>query len=138
VRTVLDTNVFVSGVFFGGPPHRILELWRDRRIRLAVSAEILHEYRRVGRRLAVSHPGVDLEPFLTLLAVYADIVRALPLAERVCDDRADDMFLACALAARTRVVVSGDRHLLKVSGYRGVEVVRPRDFLERMRRRRAR
>jgi hypothetical protein len=44
VRVVLDTNVFISGVFFTGPPHRILELWRDRRVRLMVSVEILGEF----------------------------------------------------------------------------------------------
>jgi len=32
VRIVLDTNVFVSGVFFSDPPTRILEAWRDARL----------------------------------------------------------------------------------------------------------
>jgi AbrB family looped-hinge helix DNA binding protein len=49
VRIVLDTNVLVSGVFFGGPPGRILEAWRDRRIQLVLSPEILGEYQRVGQ-----------------------------------------------------------------------------------------
>lgn len=40
MRVILDTNVFVSGVFFGGPPGRILEAWRDGRVQLVVSAEI--------------------------------------------------------------------------------------------------
>jgi putative PIN family toxin of toxin-antitoxin system len=130
VRVVLDTNVFVSGVFFTGPPHRILELWRDRRVRLMVSAEILGEYRGVGQRLARSHPGVDLEPFLSLLAVHGEIVQAPPLPEAVCEDPTDDMFLACALAARAKVIVSGDKHLLRVTGYRGVQIVRPRYFVD--------
>lgn len=64
MRIVLDTNVFVSGVFFSGPPHEILTHWRDGKLRLVVSVEILDEYGRVGKRLAASHPGVDLEPFL--------------------------------------------------------------------------
>lgn len=130
MRVVLDTNVFISGVFFTGPPLQILQLWRDGRIRLVVSAEILDEYRRVGQRLGRLHSGVDLEPFLSLLATHAEIVLAPPLPEPVCEDSADDMFLACALAARAKVVVSGDKHLLRVSGYRGIEVVRPRAFLE--------
>ena len=51
MRVVLDTNVFVSGVFFGGIPGRILEAWRDARIQLVLSAEILDEYQRVGQTL---------------------------------------------------------------------------------------
>ena len=52
MRVVLDTNVLVSGVFFSGLPRRILEAWRDRRVELVVSLEILEEYRRVGERLS--------------------------------------------------------------------------------------
>jgi putative PIN family toxin of toxin-antitoxin system len=44
VRIVLDTNVFISGVFFSGPPYKILEAWRNGRIVLVVSPEILEEY----------------------------------------------------------------------------------------------
>jgi predicted nucleic acid-binding protein len=48
VRVILDTNVFVSGIFFGGPPYRILKAWRDGELRLVVSQEILNEHQRVG------------------------------------------------------------------------------------------
>jgi len=44
VKVVVDTNVFISGVFFGGAPGRILEAWRDRAIEFVLSAEILEEY----------------------------------------------------------------------------------------------
>jgi predicted nucleic acid-binding protein len=40
VRVILDTNVFVSGVFFRGPPYEILESWRDGKVQLVVSPEI--------------------------------------------------------------------------------------------------
>jgi len=41
MNVVLDTNVFISGIFFAGPPHRILQAWRDEAIQLIVSLEIL-------------------------------------------------------------------------------------------------
>jgi predicted nucleic acid-binding protein len=66
VRVILDTNVFVSGVFFGGAPARILEAWREARIQPVLSAEIFGEYQRVGELLGDQYPGVDLEPFLAL------------------------------------------------------------------------
>ena len=43
MKVVLDTNVFVSGVFFGGLPHKILEAWRDGKIQLLLSPAILEE-----------------------------------------------------------------------------------------------
>jgi putative PIN family toxin of toxin-antitoxin system len=129
VKVVIDTNVFVSGVFFSGPPYRILRAWRDERVELVVSPEILEEYRRVGEILAEDHPGIDLFPWLELVIQKASIVSDSSLAQGICDDPDDDKFLACALASKSRIVISGDRHLLKVSGYRGIETVKPRDFL---------
>jgi putative PIN family toxin of toxin-antitoxin system len=64
VKVVLDTNVFVSGVFFGGVPGRILEAWRDGALTLLVSVAILDEYRRVGRLLAGSTMAWSLSPSL--------------------------------------------------------------------------
>ncbi len=90
MRIVLDTNVFVSGVFFGGVPGRILDAWRDARVRLVLSAEILAEYQRVGQVLGAQYLGVDLEPFLGLLTVQAEIVEAPDLPEPVSFDPDND------------------------------------------------
>jgi predicted nucleic acid-binding protein len=101
---VLDTNVFISG---------------------------LDEYRRVGERLARTRSGIDLGPFLALLVSHGDTVSAPPLPEPLCEDSTDDMFFACAVAAGCSVIVSGDKHLHHATGYRGIEVLRPRAFVER-------
>ena len=98
MRIVLDTNVLVSAVFFGGVPGRILEAWHDGRVQLVLSAEILDEYQRVGLILSADHAGVRLEPFLGLLAVAAEFVVAPALPEPASVDPDDDKFLACAWA----------------------------------------
>ena len=131
MRVVVDTNVLVSGVFFSGIPRRILEAWRDRRIVIVASLEILEEYRRVGERVGAQFEGVSLEPFFTLLATNALIVQPRQLPEAIVSGPADDKFFACALAADCRVIVSGDKRVLAASGYEGVEVLRPRSFVER-------
>jgi putative PIN family toxin of toxin-antitoxin system len=130
VRIVLDTNVFISGIFFTGPPHRILTAWHDGDIEIVASAEILDEYRRVGKELSQQFPGADIEPFLALLAIGANMVIAPELPEPVSQDPDDDKFLACAIAGRCEVVVSGDKHLKKVTGYRGIDVLSPRAFVD--------
>ncbi len=131
MKVVLDTNVFVSGVFFGGVPGRILSAWRDNAVTLVVSPEILDEYGATGQRLAADFPAVDLDPLLALVAKEGIVVQAPPLPETVCDDPDDDIFLACAIASRAEIVVSGDRALLRASGYGGVEVLSPRTFVDR-------
>ena len=130
MRVVLDTSVLVSGVFFGGVPGRILEAWKASAMTLVVSPAIVDEYHRVGRLLAERYEGAALEPFLALLAVHAEVVDAPDLPEPVCEDPEDDKFLSCALAGAAAVVVSGDKHLRRLSGWNGIEVVAPRAFVD--------
>ena len=97
---------------------------------IGISPEILAEYDRVGTELCRRFPHVDLEPFLELVVALADCVEPQPLPERVSQDPDDDKFLACALAANCKNIVSRDRHLLEVTGYHGIAVVRPRQFVD--------
>ncbi len=133
MKVVLDTNVLVSGLLFGGVPGRILGAWSTGAIRLVISPPILEEYRRVGLELSRGRePLVNtLEALLAMLTVHALMVSAPPLNERVSEDPDDEMFLAAALAANAGVIVSGDKHLLRVSGWRGIEVMKARQFVDR-------
>jgi putative PIN family toxin of toxin-antitoxin system len=129
VRIVLDTNVVISGIFFAGPPYQILKAWREGKLHLVVSEEILAEYRRVGETLALQFPPIDPWPILDMLRADAEVISVKCLPEPVCDDPDDDKFLACALAGECKLVVSGDKHLLKASGFRGIKVLKPREFV---------
>jgi putative PIN family toxin of toxin-antitoxin system len=130
VRIVLDTNVLISGLFFTGPPRRILDGWRAGHVKLVLSESILDEYQRVGEELAARYRGIDPAPFLSLVALHGELCAVTPRVERICEDPDDDKFLACALAGRCKVIVSGDKHLLRVSGYHGIAVMRPRAFVD--------
>ena len=59
MKVVLDTNVFVSGVFFRGPPYQVLKAWRDGKIQILVSPAILEEYHRVMLELSARFPEID-------------------------------------------------------------------------------
>jgi len=131
LKVVMDTNVFISGVFFSGPPHQILNAWQSGEFELAVSQEIMNEYRRVGEILSEEHRNIDLNPILGFIIEHAKVYRPVRLKEPICKDPEDDKFFACALASESKVIISGDNHLLDVSGYAGVEVLKPREFVDR-------
>lgn len=131
MRIVLDTNVFVSGIFFTGPPFEILKAWRDGRVQLLVSPSILDEYQRIGAELALQFRNVDLKPFLYLLTVQAEIVLAPTLPPVIHDDPSDDKFLEAAVAGKAPYIVSGDKHLLKLSVFQGIQILKPKDFVQR-------
>jgi putative PIN family toxin of toxin-antitoxin system len=52
MKIILDTNVFISGIFFSGPPAQLLKAWKDRRFQIVLSKEILNEYQRVVEELS--------------------------------------------------------------------------------------
>lgn len=130
LKVVMDTNVFVSGIFFSGPPYQILKAWQSGEFELVVSPEILDEYRRVGEILAEERPNIDLSPILTFVVEHAKVYKPVRLKEPICEDPDDDKFFACALASESKIIISGDKHLLKVSGYEGIDVLKPREFVD--------
>jgi uncharacterized protein len=131
VKVVLDTNVFISGIFFSGPPHQILNAWRDGTVQMVVSQEILGEYWRVAEALAEEFPAIDLRRILDLVTIEAELYVAKDLPESLCSDPDDDKFLACAIASNSKIIISGDKHLLKVTGYQDIEILKPREFVTR-------
>ncbi len=131
MKVILDTNVFISGVFFSGPPHQILNAWRDGVIKLIISQDILSEYRRVGEAFSDEFPSIDLRPILDLVTIEAELYVAEDLLEPLCSDPDDDKFVACAIASGSRIIISGDKHLLKVSGYHDIEILKPREFINK-------
>ena len=129
MRIVLDTNVLISGIYFSGLPGKILQAWRSHKLQLAISTEILEEYLNVAERLATQYVNVEYEGILGLIVQNTELVQSTDLPEPVSEDPDDDKFLACALASNTRIIVSGDNDLLKVSGYANIRVLTPKAFV---------
>jgi len=131
VRIVIDTNVFISAVLFGGEADKILFLGRERKITILISKEILDEYIKV-----LAYPkfkltdeeiksiiGEELLPFVTIVNVSSRI-------KHIEADPEDDKFLSLAVDGKADYIVSGDRHLLDVKGYKKFEIVTIKKFLE--------
>ena len=101
MNIVLDTNVFVSGIFWRGSPHDILVAWKKGVIQFVLSPDIISEYVRVCFELSKQFPLVDVNPILDLALVRSIVTSPAIFPEKVCDDPDDDKFLACALASNT-------------------------------------
>ena len=122
MKVVLDTNVFVSGVFFGGLPYKILEAWRDGKIQLLLSPAILEEYRRVVRELSLQFSEIRVEGLMDFMIVHSEIIAPPSLAPVIQIDPSDDKFLECAVAGKATCIVTGDKHLLKLIKFREISM----------------
>ena len=97
---------------------------------VVLKTEILAEYAEVAERLTAEFGLGEAETTIALMATGAEIVAAPQLPTQVCDDPDDDKFFACAVAARVPIVISGDKALRRASGYRDIEVLTARQFVD--------
>jgi len=137
VRLVLDTNTIVSGLLWKGPPHAVLMAARERNdILLYSSPRLLAELANVLARKKLStavvasrrSPEVLLQRYLQVARVVVPAV----IAPVIRTDPDDDHVLACALAAKADLIVSGDSHLLNLKTYQGIPIVNAAEALARL------
>jgi len=131
-RVVLDTNVLISAIFFGGKPRKILEKAIRGEIRLCISEPMLEELSGVLRRSKFDTSLERVQIILTELTGIADFVNPSEIIRLVLEDPDDNRILECAVEAKASYIITGDFHLLKLSRYRDIEIVNAFTFLEKL------
>lgn len=131
-RVVLDSNVVISGVLFGGNPRRVIELALDGTIEVFTSADLLDEIREVLQRPKFGFSPAQLLSLVAELCEVFAVVHPDIRVRVVTADPEDDRVLECALAAKAQVIVSGDEHLLALVQWKGVRVLSPATFVEEL------
>ena len=136
LRVVVDTNVLISGLFGikNSPSAQILDAIRAQKIILVTSPLILEEVGDVINREKVvkltKMSPKDRTDFIEKLIGRSDVTPGIQLSQMVSRDTKDDKFLACAVEANADYVVTGDKDLLDLENYAGINIVTPREFLK--------
>jgi putative PIN family toxin of toxin-antitoxin system len=131
IPVVIDTNVVVSGILFGGLPKRVIEAAIEGRLAPVVSAPILFEYREVFQRFDLAAANAGAELMLDRFLSACKLTNAPPVAHPLSRDRDDDKFIECAIGCPPPlpIIVSGDSDLLVLQGNSGLRVLPPRAVL---------
>ena len=133
-RLVLDTNVVVAGLLWFGPPRQLIDQAIERRFELCSSTVLIDEltrtlrYPKFAQRMTYHETNATIlvaqYKALTYLLMPSHIPRVVPR------DADDDHVIACAVAAQADLIVTGDRHLLELGGFRGISIVKPAEAIE--------
>ncbi len=127
MRLVLDTNTAISGLLWHGTPGKLIDAARAKSVLLCTSAMLLAELRSVlmrekfAKQLETRRLNA-IEVFDGYAALTTIIVPAI-IHPTVVNDPPDDAVLACALAAKADLIVSGDRDLLMLKSFREIPIV---------------
>ena len=127
---VIDTGVFVAGVFWRHEPHLCLKAWLHGIVVPVLTEEVFAEYEVVLERLKVQERfQTDTTSWLEALRRSALWVAPVSLVQKVCRDRNDDKFIEAALAAGAPTVISRDHDLAVLEKPFGIAILTPRAWL---------
>jgi putative PIN family toxin of toxin-antitoxin system len=130
IRIVLDSNVLVSALVFGGVPRAVLELAETGRCEFFYSAAIQTEVCRVLAEKFDWYQAILRAILPTVWSIGTRVNLHLAL-NVVPSDPDDNRILECAMAAHAHFVVSGDHHLLDLKNYKSILIVTARQFMKR-------
>lgn len=130
MKIIIDTNVAISGLLWGGAPNQILIFCRSGVIRILEYDETLDEARRVMQYDKFAQRLADL--WITAIEVFAyfmNLVTYVPspaiIPDIIKQDPFDNIFLGLAAENSASLIVSGDNHLLDSVSYKGIQIVTP-------------
>lgn len=138
LKAVVDTNLFISGLFGGGSlSAQIQDLWIKQTFELITSIEIMKEVSRV-----LHYPRIQLQfnikeetvkRFFRLVFRKALVTKDLYTTNKITDDPTDNKFLACAMEGHADYIVSRDPHLRNLKQFQGISIIDVKSFIERVR-----
>ena len=135
IRVVIDTNVFLSALLFGGTPGKLIPLWKSGRIQPQLNKEIVAELLRVLAypKFELSETEIQYLLFVEILP-FCNTVSSKSGSVIIKEDPSDDIFLRCCEISKAKALISGDSHLLDLKFYQNVPILTPSEFLREFRK----
>lgn len=131
-KLVLDSNVFISALLFGGKPREILDLAIKGLIEVVISDDILEEIKGVLGGQKFQYPAKIVRALVNEIEDLTEFVEPDKKIEAIPEDPEDNRVLECAVESGANIIVSGDSHLLTLQSFGQVKIMNPDDFLRRL------
>jgi putative PIN family toxin of toxin-antitoxin system len=136
VRAVVDTNVLLSGLFWHGKPHALMEQARAGTLSLVSSPALLAELAEVINRpkfqVIVARSNTDPAQTLGQLRQLVEIIDPPPLLAPVSRDPSDDEVRALVAASQADLIITGDADLLTLGSHAGIPIIDPAEAITRI------
>lgn len=128
MKAVIDTNIFISGIFWKGSPNKVLELWKEGKFTNITSVKIVEEINRVLNDFDIKLSEELIREWIDLIVSNSTVVETKEEV-KVVRDETDNIFIEAAIAGNAEYIISGDHDLQTMKKYRGIKIVSPAEFL---------
>ncbi len=130
MRAVLDTNVFVSGIFWEGNfCSQVIEKWRQVKLELITSREIVEELIETLKCFKIRLDEEIIGGWKNMIIGNSIIVEPHEKTDTIKEDPEDNKFLEAALSGKADFIVSQDKHLLNLKEFQGIKIISPEEML---------
>jgi putative PIN family toxin of toxin-antitoxin system len=128
IKVVIDTNIYISAIFWGGKPRAVIDLGRDKKIQIFTSPDIENE---ISEKLRVKFnlPESEVNQILFDFSTFTFPIIVKKKYQVVSKDPDDDKFIECAMQCHADFIVTGDHHLLDIREYSGIKILSASEFL---------
>lgn len=134
VKVVLDTNIWISAIFFGGKLANILDAWKREYFLAVFSQETFLELKNQlmywGHKMTSEKEIAEYLLSINRRALFFYPQKRL----KICRDPKDNKFLEIADEADAKYLVSGDKDLLELDSIGRTKIISPRVFIERLKK----
>jgi|SRR3989344_5172305 len=121
MKVVIDTNIFVSGIFWEGNfCSKIIDKWKNKNFELISSKDILEEFVETLRNFKIQMPDDMIEEWRNSIIENSIIVDPTIKLNVVNDDPDDNKSLEAGISGNADLIISQDKHLLKLREYQGI------------------
>lgn len=128
IKAVLDTNVYISALNFGGIPYNILEKAIEGKFKLFISEEIITEVLAVSAK-KFNYSDQRLKQVSLFLRDISVIVQPKITINIIKRFPADNRIIECAVGVKADYLVTGDKkHILPLKKYKSTRIITPEEF----------
>lgn len=131
-RAVLDTNVLVSALLWRGIPHKILLKALDEEFEIIISYPLLTELKKTLQLRKFNLTKSEVDGLVRVIYHLAEIVEVNKKFDVALRDEKDRIVTDCALNGKADFIVTGDEDLLSLGLIKGIKIVSPKEFLEKV------
>lgn len=131
-KIVIDTNVFISALFWKGASHRVLELTEKGKFELILTKKTSDEFFEVLNRRELKEKIETKNLILSKFVLDTISMGTLIESKTVffdCEDSDDNKFLEAAFDGECKYIISQDKHLLKMKEFKGIKILTPEEYL---------
>ena len=132
MRITVDTNILVSAAFWHGVSSEIIKRVEYGELELVLSGGIIEEFAGVLNykeiRDKIKNKNLEMKLSVDKIMQISTIIEPRQKFDVVKEDPDDNKILECAKAGNVDLIISNDKHLLKLKNFEGIRIIAPSEF----------